>query len=163
MGAIGLSPLETSGCYGTANCGRELTRRYWNRIVSKAIKDYQFPLSETATGKTRINMNSFNTRWHVIALLVLGVGVPGCDGKDSAGPLYEIHCAEPVPIFSRTSHASRTPELDAKLCKCIWVKLDGTDRSTAQKMFKEEWDQISAHDADHFKSHFGEIAVDCGP
>jgi hypothetical protein len=108
-------------------------------------------------------MNSISRRWDVIALLVLSVGVAGCDGKDSPGPLYEIHCAEPVPTFSRTSHVSRTPELDEKFCQCIWTKLDGTDRLTAEKMSKNEWRQISALDADHFKSHFGKIAVDCGP
>jgi hypothetical protein len=73
----------------------------------------------------------------VIALLALSVGGAGCDRKDP-GPLYEIHCTEPVPTFSRTSHLSRTPELDAKLCQCIWTKLDGTDRLTAEKMSKNE-------------------------
>jgi hypothetical protein len=108
-------------------------------------------------------MNSSDMRWDVIVLLVLSVVVTGCDGKDSPGPLYEIHCTEPVPIFKRSSHVSRTPEQDAKLCRCIWAKLDDTDRLTAERMSKDEWNQISTLDADHFKSHFGKTAVDCGP
>lgn len=102
-------------------------------------------------------------RRDVIAILVSTVAVAGCHGKGSPDPLYEIHCTEPLPKFGRSSHVSRTAELDAKLCRCIWSKLDGTDRFTAEKMSKGEWEQISALDADHFKSHFGKIAVDCGP
>ena len=108
-------------------------------------------------------MNSIDMRWGVIALLVLSDIVAGCHGKNSSGPSYEVHCTEPVPTFRRSSHVSRTPELDAKLCKCIWANLDGTDRFTAEKMSKGEWNQISALDANSFKSHFGKIVVDCGP
>jgi hypothetical protein len=102
-------------------------------------------------------------RWAVIVLSLSTVVVTGCQGKDSPGPSYDVHCSEPVPTFRRSSHLQRTPELDASLCKCIWARLDGTDRLTAEKMSKEEWNQISAHDADHFKSNFGKIAVSCGP
>jgi hypothetical protein len=101
-------------------------------------------------------------RRDVIALLVSTVVVAACHGRDS-GPLYEVHCTESVPTFRRSSHVPRTPEVDAKLCKCIWAHLDGTDRRTAEKMSKGEWNQISALDADYFKSHFGKVAVDCGP
>ncbi len=111
----------------------------------------------------RIDMNSIDMRWGVIALLVLSDIVAGCHGKNSSGPSYEVHCTEPVPTFRRSSHVSRTPELDARLCECIWANLDGTDRFTAEKMSKGEWNQISALDANSFKSHFGKIVVDCGP
>jgi hypothetical protein len=102
-------------------------------------------------------------RGHVIVLFLSAVVVIGCQGKDSPGPLYDVHCSEPVPTFRRSSHVQRTPELDANLCKCIWARLDGSDRSTAEKMSKGEWNQISALDADHFKSNFGKTAVNCGP
>jgi hypothetical protein len=102
-------------------------------------------------------------RWDVITIFVLTIVVVGCQGKNDPGPLYEVHCTEPVPTFRRSSHVPRTSELDAKLCKCIWAKLDGTDRLTAEKMSKGQWNQISALDADYFKSHFGKIGVGCGP
>jgi hypothetical protein len=102
-------------------------------------------------------------RWHVIVLFLSTVVVTGCQGKDSPGPSYDVHCSEAVPTFRRSSRAQRTPELDANLCKCIWARLDGTDRLTAEKMSKGEWSQISAPDADHFKSNFGKTAVNCGP
>ena len=101
-------------------------------------------------------------RWDLIALLVSTLVIAACGGKGS-GPMYEVHCAESIPTFSRSSHVTRTPELDANLCKCIWNKLDGRDRSTAEKMSKDEWDRISASDADHFKANFGKTAVSCGP
>jgi hypothetical protein len=102
-------------------------------------------------------------RWDVIALLASAVFVAGCGGEGSSGSMYEVHCTEPIPTFKRSSHVPRTPELDAKLCKCIWAGLDGTNRLTAERMSKGEWGQISARDADYFRSHFGQITVDCGP
>jgi hypothetical protein len=101
-------------------------------------------------------------RWGTIALLVSTVVVAACEGKDS-GPLYEVHCTESIPTFGRSSHVPRTPELDANLCKCIWAHLDGNDRFIAEKISKDEWHQISALDKDRFYSHFGKIAVECGP
>jgi hypothetical protein len=102
-------------------------------------------------------------RSDVTAIFAFTIVVAGCQGKNPSGPSYEVHCTEPVPTFGRSSRVSRTPELDAKLCKCIWATLEGTDRLTAEKMSKGQWNQISSLDADSFKSHFGKIAVDCGP
>jgi hypothetical protein len=98
-----------------------------------------------------------------VLILVSSVAViAGCHGKGS-GPLYTLHCSEPLPIFKRSSKVPRTPELDAALCKCIWDRLDDANRITAEKMSKNEWNHISSHDGEYFQSHFGSTAVACGP
>lgn len=99
----------------------------------------------------------------VLITLCAAGAITGCHEKNAPGPLYDVRCSEPVPPFQRSSHVPRTPELDAKLCECIWAKLDSKDRTTAEKMFKGEWDQIPCVDRDRYASHAGQLAVDCGP
>jgi hypothetical protein len=47
MGAAGISPHAPSESFGTANCRRKVTRHYWDRLVSKEFKNYQFALGES--------------------------------------------------------------------------------------------------------------------
>lgn len=102
----------------------------------------------------------------VTALLAL-FALPGCGHKDppsgaSENAPYEVHCTEPLPVFTLGEHSNPSKEQVTALCSCIWQNLEGWARDTSVKIAQGKEADVSALHIRAFPARFGEKIEECG-
>jgi hypothetical protein len=80
----------------------------------------------------------------------------------SRGPIYEVHCKEPLPVFTLGEHSNPTKDQEAALCACVWNNLGTWERRTSEQMVQGKESEISWVDAQGFPSRLGKAIEKCG-
>lgn len=105
-------------------------------------------------------------RWAVVGVLAVLFG--GCGGEDKStsvspqGKPYEVHCSEPLPVFTLGEKSNPTKEQEAALCSCIWQNLGSWERRTSEKIVQGKESEVSWLHRRGFPSRFGKAVEKCG-
>jgi hypothetical protein len=79
----------------------------------------------------------------------------------SAGPMYEAHCTEPLPVFTLGANSHPTKAQEAQLCSCVWENLHGWERETSEKISQGKEADISEMHMRGFMPRFGSAVAKC--
>lgn len=118
---------------------------------------------KNATGNTACVLGG------LAALLLLAA----CSGGNSeaspanqtatGGPQHlEIHCREPLPVFTLGENSNPTPEQQAALCSCIWQNLGQWAQEASRKIVEGKESEVSALDMRAYPARFGSTLKQCG-
>ena len=100
--------------------------------------------------------------------LLVVVLLGGCSGEEnlpsspSGGKPYEVHCVEPIPVFTLGEKSNPTKAEEAALCACIWQNLGSWERKTSEKFAQGKESEVSAMHKRAFPSRFGSAVEKCG-
>ena len=92
----------------------------------------------------------------------------GCGSGDSppsqqsGGEPYEVHCTEPLPIFTLGRNPNPTKEQERALCECIWQNLGSWEREVSEKIAQGRESEVSEMHMRAFPSRFGSAIEKCG-
>ena len=85
------------------------------------------------------------------------------DTNVSTHPLITVQCKNnPIPQFKLGYDANPSEEEVDKLCTCIWSKLVGWEKETAEKLSHSKKDEINAVHMAGFPAIFGKRISQCG-
>ncbi len=100
--------------------------------------------------------------------IVFAIFLVGCSNDErpssqtSAGKAFEVHCVEPLPVFTLGENSKPTKEQQAALCACIWQNLGSWERRTSEKIAQGKELEISELHLYAFPSRFGGALEKCG-
>jgi hypothetical protein len=98
----------------------------------------------------------------------VAIFVCGCSNGEqtsslsSGGVPYEVHCSEPLPVFTLGEKSNPTKEQQAALCACIWQNLGSWERRTSENIGQGKVSEISELHLRAFPSRFGDALEKCG-
>jgi hypothetical protein len=103
-----------------------------------------------------------------LRVLVATVLLVSCDGEErtSSSPSqatpYEVHCSEPLPVFTLGEKSTPTKDQEAALCACIWQSLGSWEREVSKKITEGKQSEVSGLHMRAFPSRFGSAVKKCG-
>jgi hypothetical protein len=99
----------------------------------------------------------------LVALILCGCGNgEPTSSSSSAGTPYEVHCSEPLPVFTLGEKSNPTKEQQAALCACIWQNLGSWERRVSEKISQGKESEVSEIHIRAFPSRFGSAIEKCG-
>jgi len=98
-----------------------------------------------------------------LVILICGCGSGDSPpSKISGGQPYEVHCAEPLPVFTLGENSNPTEEQVKALCECIWQNLGSWERRVSEKIAQGKESEVSEMHIRAFPSRFGSALEKCG-
>jgi hypothetical protein len=97
----------------------------------------------------------------VFLFLGCGSGDAPPSQKTEAEP-YEVHCSEPLPVFTLGRNSNPTKEQERALCECIWENLGSWEREVSKKIAQGRESEVSKMHMGAFPSRFGSAIEKCG-
>ena len=98
-------------------------------------------------------------------LLVLLVGCGADEQPETTAPNSEplvVRCNEKLPEFTLGPESNPPQEKIDQLCRCVWGKLDGWEKSTSIAIAEGREKEVSSMYLRSFPSRFGSIIDSCG-
>jgi len=91
-----------------------------------------------------------------------------CNSSDSPQPQqtpkepFEIHCSQPLPVFTLGRDSNPTKVQEKALCECIWGSLGSWEREVSEKIAQGKESEVSKMQIQAFISRFGKAIEKCG-
>ena len=100
-------------------------------------------------------------------LIILAVILGACSQEtpspiSTQGPFYEVHCKEPLPVFTLGENSNPTKDQETALCACIWKNLGKWEGETSEKIAQGKESEISWLNMHAFPARFGSALEKCG-
>jgi hypothetical protein len=99
----------------------------------------------------------------LLVIFLYGCGNQGPTALPHAGGKPdEVHCAEPLPVFTLGEYSNATKAQEAALCACIWQSLGAWERRVSEKIATDNVSEVSPIYIRGFTSRFGSAVEKCG-
>jgi hypothetical protein len=103
------------------------------------------------------------SKFVLIAIVLCGCSNGESTSSPSSGGVpYEVHCPEPLPVFTLGEKSNPTREQQAVLCACIWQNLGSWERRVSEKIAQGKESEVSEMHIRAFPSRFGSAIEKCG-
>lgn len=140
-----------------------------NAMATRLAARYPDPTSSAAQAAMRTWRSIFGIANTVLAILFLLWVYASFFRYQEAPPptssqglFHEVHCKEPLPVFTLGANSNPTKDQESALCTCIWNNLGRWERETSEKIAQGKESEISWLNKHGFPDRFGSALEKCG-